>query len=1015
MSSNRVRAEKALKLLQDGLAPFIDREINSQDIKERKPKSVLALKSDPVLKNKKIMNLKIEGLLKIMEDTWNEVFQSTLGVAEQNCIFEIKRFLNESVNQEKFSSDDTYRLLDCASRLLTSISETQAQEIEQLKLNHLRVKYEQQTRNKMKKSESEVVQASAGSGLIPWREVIAPHTDVANGKFKQAQFAADLWQVHIGEGESEYRQPQEFFNRTFLTSSISQLLVNAVKQITSNEGDPVVQLQTNFGGGKTHSMLALYHLFSGVKIQELQGIEDILDSVPKQDLPSVKRVVLVGNKISPGNPIKKEDNTLVNTLWGELAWQLGGKEAFEKIQKDDENATNPGDSLRELLNLYGPSLILIDEWVAYARQLHDKSDLPAGDFETHFSFAQALTESVKSAKNCLLVVSLPASDTSSKTNIPAEDVEVGGKRGREALDRLRNIIGRVDSAWRPATPDEGFEIVRRRLFEPLTEQTQFLSRDNVAKSYSEFYRKHKQEFPAECGEFDYENRIKSAYPIHPEIFDRLYNDWSSLLTFQRTRGVLRLMASVIHYLWENEDKSPLIQPANIPISNETVQFELTRYLSDPWVPIIEKDVDGQNSLPRKIDTRREFGKLAACRKVARTIYLGSAPNASVNNPGIEDKSIYLGCVVPSEPPATFGDALRQLSSEATYLYQDNKKYWYSTKPTVTKLAEERSERFKSNTERLRKELKDRIENDIAKKGDFSKVHTFPKSSHDIADQNSVSLVILGMDSTYIREQISPAQIEAQNILEFRGSNARKYKNMLVFLAPDQTLLPELEKAISKLLAWESINTDKNELNLTQQQLKQVDSQISDSEASVNILIPEVFQWLLIPKKGIMDSEIKWEKLKISGNGPLAECVSKKLIRDEKLLTSLAGTRLRLELDQIPLWKGDNVSISELRENFAEFLYLPRIKDQSVLINAINDGLGLLNWEAETFAYADAFDSATSKYQGLRCGENYFISDENSTGLIVKPDIASKQQQVIKTVEDSSATPNDDENKYFSIY
>ena len=186
-------------------------------------------------------------------------------------------------------------------------------------------------------------------------------------------------------------------------------------------------------------------------------------------LPTVRRVVLVGNKISPGNPVDKPDGTVVRTLWGELAWQLGGKKAFARIQADDEKATSPGDALRELFKEYGPCLILIDEWVAYARQLHDQSDLPAGSFETQFTFAQVLTESAKLAKNCLLVISLPASDTAGSPHTQADDVEVGGQRGREALDRLRNVVGRVESSWRPASAEEGFEIVRRRLFEPLAD------------------------------------------------------------------------------------------------------------------------------------------------------------------------------------------------------------------------------------------------------------------------------------------------------------------------------------------------------------------------------------------------------------------------------------------------------------------------------------------------------------------------------------------------------------------
>src|SRR4029077_5939409 len=298
--------------------------------------------------------------------------------------------------------------------------------------------------------------------------------------------------------------------RTHLTESLKRLLTGAVQRLANNGSDPVVQLQTNFGGGKTHSMLALFHLFSGTPHGELVGIDAIMKDAGVAKLPPVKRVVLVGNKISPGNPVTKSDGTVVRTLWGELAWQLGfaaggikeAKKAFRKIEADDEKATSPGDVLRELMNEYAPCLILIDEWVAYARQLHDQSDLPAGSFETHFTFAQVLTESAKLAKQCLLVISLPASDTTGSPHTVAEDVEVGGERGRAALDRLRNAIGRVETSWRPASAEEGFEIVRRRLFEPIIDQSQFVARDTVSKAFADLYRTQHQEFPPECRDAD---------------------------------------------------------------------------------------------------------------------------------------------------------------------------------------------------------------------------------------------------------------------------------------------------------------------------------------------------------------------------------------------------------------------------------------------------------------------------------------------------------------------------------
>jgi predicted AAA+ superfamily ATPase len=549
---------------------------------------------------------------------------------------------------------------------------------------------------------------------------------VASGRYQQAEFAADLWQVHLGEGSDEYRDPVEFFRRTYLTESLKRLLVGAVERLSGKGGDPVVQLQTNFGGGKTHSMLALYHLFSGHSPAALPGVDTVLAEASVTSLPMVKRVVLVGNKLSPGNPMVKPDGTVVRTLWGELAYQLGGAAAYARIASDDEHATSPGDRLRELFVRYGPCLILIDEWVAYARQLHDQSDLPGGSFETQFSFAQALTESAKLADRCLLVISLPASDTATSPHAQADDVEVGGLRGREALDRLRNVVGRVESSWRPATAEEGFEIVRRRLFQPLSGADSFKYRDLTARAFAELYQTHAAEFPPECRATDYERRIQAAYPIHPEIFDRLYEDWSTLVTFQRTRGVLRLMAAVIHCLWEKGDRSPLILPSTIPIDDPRVQFELTRYLADNWAPIIQKDVDGPNSLPLKIDGETpNVGKLSATRRVARTVYLGSAPKAAARR-GLEDRRIKLGCVMPGESPSVFGDALRRLAATATYLYQDGSHFWYDTQPTVTKLAEDRAEQLRRNPDRVAMELEKRLRTNLRNSGGFSRVHPLPR-------------------------------------------------------------------------------------------------------------------------------------------------------------------------------------------------------------------------------------------------------------------------------------------------
>lgn len=987
--TNQERVGKAMELLRQGLAPYAEREFKNVYKAQAGVEALRFLGDDRLLAKKTVTEWDVAALLKLLWDAWNEVFGRTLGRAERSLVQELRDWRNKWAHQEPFTSDDADRALDSMSRLLTAVSAQQADEVGKMKMELRRLTFDEQVRGEKRKVGGSLIETAAASSLKPWRDVVTPHPDVATGRYQQAEFAADLWQVHLGEGGDEYRKPVEFFRRTFLTDSLKRLLVGGVQRIAGKGGDPVVQLQTNFGGGKTHSMLALYHLFSGAAPSDLAGVEAVLASAGVKTLPTVRRVVLVGNKMSPGNPVTKGDGTVVRTLWGELAYQLGGKKAFARIAKDDEKATSPGDVLRELFVEYGPCLILVDEWVAYARQLHDQSDLPAGGFETMFTFAQALTESAKLAKNCLLVVSLPASDTTGSPHTQSDDVEVGGIRGREALDRLRNVVGRLESSWRPATAEEGFEIVRRRLFEPLAGE-QFRNRDVTARAFADLYHAQAAEFPNECKGSDYEKRIQAAYPIHPEIFDRLYTDWSTLIKFQRTRGVLRLMAAVIHSLWEKGDKNPLILPSTIPIDDGRVQSELTRYLSDNWAPIIEKDVDGAGSLPMKIDNEvPNLGKLHATRRVARTIYLGSAPTVAAAHRGIEDRRIKLGCVMPGESPAVFGDALRRLAAAATYLYLDGPRAWYSTQPTVTKLAEDRAEQLKRDQDKVAHELDARLRADLRNTGDFSRIHPMPRSGADVPDDLDTRMVVLPAENAYSKESGNPAEKAAKAILETRGNTPRIYRNTLVFLAADRVRLQDLEDALRKYLAWSTILAEKVVLNLDPHQVRQAEMQQKAADVAVTARLPETYQWILVPEQKTPQSPIAWQAIRLAGGDSLAVRASKKLRGDELLVTSFGSTILRKHMDDVPLWRTGHVTVKQLVEDFARYLYLPRLAGPEVLIHAIRDGLVLLSWQTDTFACADSWDESTGRYNGLRGGQGVNLSPDSSV-LLVKSDAASKQ-------------------------
>jgi len=973
--SNRTTVGEALELLAQGLYPFVERELRAVHKDKWQAEASQSI-SDRTSKKGNIDWRDINNILTVMMGQWHSVFNKTLGHSERSLVSELKEVRNDWAHQKQFSTDDTYRALDSMARLLSSVSAEEAKEIEKQKNVLLRSKFDEQRRAEMRKVT--LTEGAPSSGLKPWREVATPHKDVASGDYQQAEFAADLWQVYRGEAASEYQHPAEFFRRTYITGGLHELLVNAVKRLGSGGGDPVVELQTNFGGGKTHSMLALYHLFSGTPVSDLPGTEPILEEAGCPIAPKVKRAVLVGTKISPGNPSKKSDGTLVRTLWGEIAWQLGGKAGYAMVRADDENATNPGDTLREVFNKFSPCIILIDEWVAYARQLHDGTTLPAGTFDTQFTFAQTLSESAKAAKNTLLIVSIPASDN-----------EIGGEFGTKALARLKNAIGRVRSSWTPANQDEGFEIVRRRLFEPMLDQQAFVARDTVARAFVEMYGSQHNEFPTGCREAEYERRIKLAYPIHPELFDRLYTEWSTLDKFQRTRGVLRLMAAVIHSLWKRHDSNLLILPSTIPIDDPAIQSELTQYLDDQWTPIINDDVDGENSLPLKIDKEvTNLGRYSACRRVARTIYIGSAPGQRTANRGIDERSVKLGCVQPGEVVATFGDAIRRLTDRATFLYEDGTRYWYSVQPTVRRLAEGRAAQYPEHD--VHDKLVEWLKQESSPRGDFARVHVNIPSS-DIPDNKEARLVILGPEYPHSKGQVdSPARKEIQHILNQRGKTPRLYKNSLVFLVGDATRLNDsLLPAIRTAMAWESIATDRKGLNLNEFQFQQAQGQWKNAENTVKARIPEAYQWLLIPEQSEPQGRVEWVEIRYQSNETLVLGISKKLKNDERVLVQMGGIRLRFELDRIPLWRDGSVSVKQLVEDFASYLYLPRLSNpEDVLLAAVREGVCSLTWELETFAYAERKDE-NGGFAGLVAGKSATIRCDSSS-VVVQSEMAKKQ-------------------------
>ena len=836
----------------------------------------------------------------------------------------------------------------------------------------------QQTKGK---SDVGVLTRITGSKLPSWREIIEPHPDVAQGRYLNTDFAVNLDDVSKGGGPFEYRDPVEFFARTYITEGIKGLLVQTAKRLGGSDGEPVLQLKTAFGGGKTHSLLALYHMArGGVSLDKVPNLKAVLQEAGIQSLPNAKVAVIVGTAVDPARSRRPANlpGVTVNTLWGEIAAQLaisaGDPKLYDYVKEADKKGVSPGSvALKELFDACGPCLVLMDELVAYAKKIYGIDGLPSGSFDNFISFIQEITEAASASKNSMVVASIPESV-----------IEVGeGEGGQKALEAIEHTFGRKESIWKPVAANEGFEVVRRRLFLDCKKPEE---RDQVCAAFSQMYQDNQGDFPIDAREVEYRNRMISCYPIHPEIFDRLYEEWATMERFQRTRGVLRLMAAVIHELWMANDASAMIMPGSLPLDVPVVREELIRYLPETWNAIIDSEVDGKNAVPYTLDKSTiRYGQKMAARRVARTIMLGSAPTVRAQNiRGIEASRIRLGVIQPGENIADFNDALNTLRGSLSYLYADpaGNRYWYDTRPTLRKTAQDRSSQMASSD--VEYEIEKRLR-DLRKEAPFAGLHVCPASSNDVSDEQAVRLVILRPADTYKSGKMDcPAVKKAEEILNTRGSSPRTYRNMLAFVAPDQSLLPDLKKAVSDLLAWESIKTDSTRLNLDAAQNAETASNISRCNDTVNSRLREVYCWLLVPS---IDSAadmktILWDVDRLIGVEPIVSKAASKMIQNEQIITKWAPSLLKMELDNL-LWKDDNhIQVKKLWEYLTTYCYLPRLANFSVLESTIRAGVA----SDESFAIASSING--ERYSELKY--NTTVADVYPSDYLVKVLVALKQ-------------------------
>ena len=809
-----------------------------------------------------------------------------------------------------------------------------------------------------------------------WRLIARPHRDVLEGTFKQAEFAADISQVVNGTAPQFYQDAEQFYARTYITEGMRLLLISVAQRLAGKSGDPVIQLQTNFGGGKTHTLLAVYHLAKHTcPTERLQGVPALLDEAGITTLPPANIAVIDGTNLSPSQPTER-GALKIRTIWGQIAYQLLGAEGYEMVAPSDYSGSAPGkEVIIALLKKAAPCIILLDELVSFFSKLTGP-DLAAGSMGSNMSFIQALTESVKSVPNAILLASLPKSDT-----------EVVDAPSRAALASLEKFFGRVENVWKPVASDEAFEIVRRRLFDTIGDPAEM---EAVCREFVNYYRKNRDKFPPEVQEGIYEERLKKSYPIHPEIFDRLYQDWSTLDNFQKTRGVLQYMAIIINRLWNSNDQDPLIMPGSIPLEDANVRIKSTHYLPPGWDPIIEREIDGPSSEPAKIDggdTR--FGSIVAARRAARTIFLGSAPSSAAQiHRGIAVERILLGCAIPGQVISIYEDVLKRLRDSLHYLFADGDRFWFDTRPNLRREMETRKAKLDGML--LAKTLKDTTTRLAGHGQFFAGVHVFTPHA-DIPDEigNGPRLVLLPpeLSTAYSRGNEKLAFSAAEEILEHRGEQPRLRRNRLFFIAPDLNIISRVNDQCRIYLAWKEIvgDIEAGRLNLDTFQARQAGKERDAALTVLEQTIMECYRILMIPEQkapGKVGFEIR--KIGNANGGKIATAVEKELLEGEYVIEHWSPVHLKRLLAENYFKNGQTeVSVLKVWQDCCTYYQMPRLLNESVFEQAMCKGVT----DGDYFGYADGKEG--DKYLGFKYGDQVFGLCIDDQALLLECEAAAK--------------------------
>jgi predicted AAA+ superfamily ATPase len=793
-----------------------------------------------------------------------------------------------------------------------------------LKLKELKVEIERLQKGEI--VEPKVKEMKTANGLVPWFKNVTPHLDIRQGNLDESVFAANLAEVALGHGREVYQNPSVFFSKTYFTEGLKNIAKRVIKGLNGEEDaeNRVITLQTGFGGGKTHALISLYHIAkSGKKIGNLLHTQSLLDYISRPDFDNASIAIFTNRTNDPTQGRKTEEGLTIRTLWGELAYQLAGKAGFEIVRPNDENRTAPKGLFKEVLKKTSNALILIDELADYCVAASGVQVGGSTLSDQTISFIQELSETIASMNKCVVVATLPAS---------VEEV-ANSEKAAQILKSLSNRLGRVGADTKPVADEEIFEVIRYRLFENIG-STDVIN--TTVSKYFELYSELKTEVPDYASRSEYKELIKKSYPFHPDLINVFRIKWASNHDFQRTRGVLRLLASIVTDLWRRQDSltgsNALIHTSDVNFSNlDALSGQLKKLYGNGYDAVITADVSGKSSNAFRIDkSKKELGDYNLAEGLASTILLGSFGSSGANK-GTSVQELKLATIKPNSfNHNNIHTALDLLEENAHYLYYSttgHKRYWFHTKPNINILINQ-----------AKGDIKDiDVESEIIRrlKEKDRKIQLFNilvDPSEDIPEQQKPTLIILSP-----KYQANPDQLNGntkpiiERIATKRGKGERVYRNTILFLVCSEVTFGKLQADIRDYLACSKISSEyANQLERDQKDdiKRKIEESSKESEGSmvaaysivVKYSVKNGFEKLLLKQfKESLDSQI---------NNNIISA-----LKDEEWLLESVGLGILKSNNLLPT-KENPIKTKDIYEAFIRFDDKPMITG----INAVQNSL-----------------------------------------------------------------------------